>query len=166
MEKNGVWRRIGSFLLNVFEVYVPTVTFTIMFSVFVLQIFFRYVLNSPLIWPFEITLFGFIWTAVLGACYAKRENSHVVFSLVYDKRSPKGQLIFRLIGEILILAAFCIALYPTYDFVQFMKIDKSTALQIPFNIAYFPYVIFLILIIGRVAYDLVRDMKKLVRGEV
>lgn len=165
MKKNGILKRLGSFGLDFFEVYLPTATFTVMFSVFVLQIFFRYVLNKPLIWPYEVSIFAFIWTALLGACFAQRHRIHVVFGLFYDRQTQKTRLYFRLIGNLLILISFSIALYPTWDYISFMKIDKSTALKIPFNIAFGPYLIFLILIAGRVAYDLVLDFKKLVKGE-
>lgn len=165
-EKQSVWRRLGQFLLDIPEKYVASLAFLTLFVVFVLQIFFRYVLNRPLIWPYEVSIFAFIWTAVLGACFAKRHNVHVVFSLVYDHMSPVGQLIFRLIGNLLLFSAFVIAIYPTFDFIKFMRIDKSVALKIPFDIAFGPYLIFMALIIGRVGYDLYVDIRKLVKGEI
>ena len=157
--------KAGRIVLDVFEKYIPSIAFSVLFLVFVLQIFFRYVLNQPLTWPYELSIFAFIWTAVLGACYAKRHNAHVVFGLVYDRQKPKVQLVFRLIGNMMLLTAFCIALVPTYDYISFMKIDKSTVLRIPFNIAFAPYLIFLVLIVGRVGYDLYADIRTLVKGE-
>jgi len=168
MENNRThpWAGIGRILLDIPEKYVSSITFTILFLAFVIQIFFRYALNKPLGWPYEVSIFAFIWTAVLGACYAKRENAHVVFSLVYDRQKPLVQLVFRLIGNLGLLTAFSIAFLPTLDFILFMRIDKSTALKIPFDIAYGPYLVFMLLIIGRVAYDLYTDIRKLIRGEV
>jgi TRAP-type C4-dicarboxylate transport system permease small subunit len=165
-EKKNPWPAIGRILLDIPEKYVSSIAFTVLFVVFVIQIFFRYALNRPLIWPYEISIFAFIWTAVLGACYAKRENAHVVFSLVYDKQRPLVKLLFRLIGNLGLLVAFSVAFLPTADWILFMRIDKSTALQIPFDIAYGPYLVFMLLIIGRVACDLYRDIRTLVKGEV
>ena len=160
-----LFKKTGSFLLDLFEIYIPAVAFSIMFVVFVLQIFFRYFLNSPLTWPYEVTIFAFIWTAILGACYARREGVHVVFGLVYDKVSPKAQVIFRLIANGLILVAFLVALKPSYEQVMFMAFKKSTVLKIPFHIAYSPYVVFVVLILGHTLHDLVIDVKKLGKGE-
>jgi TRAP-type C4-dicarboxylate transport system permease small subunit len=165
-EKQSVWRKVGQFMLDIPEKYVSSVTFTILFVVFVLQIFFRYVLNRPLVWPYEVTIIAFIWTAVLGACFAKRHNVHVVFSLVYDHMKPRGQLIFRLIGNTLIMVAFAIALPATYDYVKFLRMDRSVALKIPFTVAFAPYLVFMVLIIGRMGYDLYTDIRKLVKGEI
>jgi TRAP-type C4-dicarboxylate transport system permease small subunit len=161
MEKKALFKKIGSFLLDICEIYLPSVAFSIMFVVFVIQIFFRYFLNHPLTWPQEVTIFGFIWTAILGACFAKRHNVHVVFDLIYEAATPKTQLCLRLIGNGLIVAAFLIALKPSYEYVQFMSFQKSSVLRIPFNIAFFPYVIFVILILGRTLYDLVIDLRML-----
>ena len=164
--KQSVWRRVGQILIDIPEKYVSSLAFLTLFVVFVVQIFFRYVLNRPLIWPYEVSIFAFIWTAVLGACFAKRHNVHVVFSLVYDRMNPMGQLIFRLLGNFLIFSAFAIAIYPTFDFIKFMRIDKSVALKIPFDVAFGPYLVFMALIIGRVGYDLYADIRMLVKGEI
>jgi TRAP-type C4-dicarboxylate transport system permease small subunit len=165
-EKQPMWKKIGQFFIDIPEKYISSIAFTTLFVVFVLQIFFRYVLNRPLIWPYEVSIFAFIWTAVLGACYAKRHNVHVVFSLVYDKMNPLGQLIFRLIGNSLIMIAFVIALYPTYDYIRFMRVERSVQLKITFDIAFGPYLVFMVLIIGRMAVDVIRDVRKLVKGEI
>ena len=164
-EKRSVWKTIGQILIDIPEKYVSSVTFSILFLVFVLQIFFRYVLNKPLVWPYEVSIFAFIWTVMLGACFAKRHNVHVKFNLVYDRQKPLVQLIFRLIGNTAVVAAFCIALVPTFKFIQFMRIDRSMALGIPFDIAYGPYLVFMVIIIVRVALDLISDIRKIVRGE-
>ena len=165
-EKGSVWRKIGQILIDIPEKYVSSVTFSILFLVFVLQIFFRYVLNRPLIWPYEVSIFAFIWTVMLGACYAKRHNVHVVFNLVYDRQKPLVQFIFRTIGNVAMIAAFCIAIYPTFKYIQFMNHDRTVDLQIPKDIVFGPYLVFMVLIIGRVAYDLITDIRKLVRGEI
>ena len=54
-------KQIAKFLLDVVEVYVPTIAFTLLFIVFIIQVFFRYFL-VPLTWPLEFTLIAFIWT--------------------------------------------------------------------------------------------------------
>lgn len=158
--------RIGQFILDLFEIYIPVAAFSIMFIVFILQIFFRYFLNDPLTWPYEVTIFGFIWTTILGACYARRAREHVVFGIVYDKMKPRGQLVFRLLGNALICVGLIIAFGPTYNYIQFMAFQKSTVLKIPFDIAYSPYIVFSIIIIGRSAYDIFLDFRRLARGEV
>ena len=162
--QDTVLKRTGEFLLDVIEKYLPVASFTVLFLAFLIQIFCRY-LFVPLTWPLELTLICFIWTALFGGLLAKRTNDHVAFSMVYDTVSPKNQLLMRLVGNGLIFISFCIALYPSYDYVIFMGFKKSNALQIPMDIAFSPFVIFLAFMIGRIGRDIVLDLKLLFKGD-
>jgi TRAP-type C4-dicarboxylate transport system permease small subunit len=164
MEKMKLWKRIGSFILNFFEIYLSSTVFFLLFVVFLLQIFYRYFL-VPLTWPLEFTLMAFIWVTLLGACFAQRDYSHVKFALIYDSKNPRTQTWMRVIGNALVFIAFSIALYPSYRYVIFMSFKKSNVLKIPMSVAFSPFIIFLIIIIGRLGYDLYIDIKKLLRGE-
>jgi len=107
----------------------------------------------------------FVWTTLFGACYAIRDNSHVKFTLIYDNATPKVKYWMRIIGNLLILSSFIIAFVPTYNWVQFMSFKKSNVLKVPMNIVFFPYIIFMIIVIGRIAFKLYTDIKKLPGGE-
>ncbi len=165
MEKRSNFKRSGSFILNFIEIYLPSVVFSLLFIVFMIQVFFRYFL-VPLTWPLEFTLIAFIWLTLFGACLAKRHSSHVVFTMIYDKVKPKTQTLMRIAGNLLLVISFGIALYPSYKYVAFMSFKKSDVLKIPMNIAFSPFICFLIIMIGRFIYDLLIDLKKLFRGEV
>jgi len=165
MRKIKLWKRIGSFVLDFFEIYLSSVVFSSLFIVFLLQIFYRYFL-VPLTWPLEFTLMAFIWVTLLGACFAKRDSSHVMFTMIYDKSKPKTKTWMRIVGNALVFIAFSISLYPSYRYVSFMSFKRSNVLKIPMNIAFSPYIVFLIIIIGRLGYDLYIDIKKLLRGEL
>jgi len=157
--------RIGSFMLNFFEVYTPSIVFFSLFIVFMLQIFYRYFL-VPLTWPLEFTLMAFIWVTLLGACFAQRDYSHVKFALIYDREKPRTQTWMRIVGNALVFISFSIALYPSFRYVSFMSFKKSNVLKIPMNIAFSPFIVFLIIMIGRLGYDLYIDIKKLIKGKV
>jgi len=129
-----------------------------------LEIFYRYFL-VPLTWTLEFTLIAFIWVTLLGACFAQRDSSHVMFTMIYDKVKPRTQIWMRIVGNTLVFMAFSISLYPTYRYINFMSFKKSDVLKIPMNIAFSPYIVFLIIIIGRLGYDIITDFKKLNRGE-
>jgi TRAP-type C4-dicarboxylate transport system permease small subunit len=128
-----------------------------------LEIFYRYFL-IPLTWTLEFTLIAFIWVTLLGACFAQRDSSHVMFTMIYDKVKPRTQIWMRIVGNTLVFIAFSISLYPTYRYINFMSFKKSDVLKIPMNIAFSPYIVFLIIMIGRLGYDIITDFKKLNRG--
>jgi len=159
-----LWKKINIFILEFIEVYTPAMVFFLLFVVFMLQIFYRYFL-VPLTWPEEFTLIAFIWVTLLGACFAQRDSSHVMFTMIYDKVKPRTQIWMRIVGNTLIFIAFSISLYPTYRYINFMSFKKSDVLKIPMNIAFSPYIVFLLIMIGRLGYDIITDFKKLNRGE-
>jgi TRAP-type C4-dicarboxylate transport system permease small subunit len=161
-----VLTRAWKFLLDLVEIYIPVMTFSTMFTVFVISIFFRYFLNHPLTWPYELCIFMFIWTIMFGAGYAKRQNAHVVFSVVYDRLSPKNRLFSRIVAESVVLIAFAIAFVPSVNYIIFWKMLKSPALRVSFDIVFFPFVVFMIVMMGRSLHNLIIDIRKLSRGEV
>jgi len=162
-EKN-LFLKTGRRLLDFVEITIPSTMFALLFIVFMMEIFYRYVL-VPLTWTLEFTLMAFIWTTLLGACYAHREGAHVTFSLLYDRMKPRGQLYVRMAGNLLVFTAFCIALYPSYKYIAFMGFKRSDVLRIPMNIAFSPYLAFLVIMIGRLAAALADDLRKALRGE-
>ena len=166
MKNKAILKRIGLIALNFIEIYVPAVVFIMLFIAFMLQIFFRYFL-VPLTWPLEFTLIAFIWITLLGACFAQRDHSHIKFSMIYDNAKPRTKIWIRIVGNMLLFISFCISFYPTYKYINFMSFKKSNVLKIPMNIAFSPYIVFLIIIIGRLGYDIIIDFRKIYqeRGE-
>jgi len=157
-------KKAGKFIIDLIELYVPIVTFSTLFISFMTQIVARY-LFKPLIWPEELSLMCFVWTALLGGLYAKRDNSHVAFSMIYDAVKPRAQTWMRIVGNGLLLFAFAAALYPSWEYVIFMSYKHSDALKISMTVAYFPFVVFLVDISIRLAIDVVQDIKLLRKGE-
>jgi TRAP-type C4-dicarboxylate transport system permease small subunit len=69
--------------------------FVAILVVMVLQVAFRYVLNSPLTWTEELARILFIWACYLGAPVATRRGNHVTILFVLE-RVPKR--LARLVG--------------------------------------------------------------------
>ena len=155
--------KVGKILVDIIEVYVPVATFSVLFISFMTQIVARYFFK-PLLWPEELSLMCFVWTALLGGLYAKRDNSHVAFSMLYDSVKSSSQALMRVVGDILQLFAFLIALVPSWNYVSFMAYKKSDVLLIPMNIVYFPFMVFLLDMIVRLIIDLVNDFKSYRKG--
>ncbi|MEA5033345.1 MAG: TRAP transporter small permease [Sphaerochaeta sp.] len=124
-------------------IYVPVTAFLFMFIAFCLQIFSRYFLNHQFEWTYEYTVIGFIWTVAFGACAASKRREHVSFSLIYDRFGQRGQAIMKLVGNTIILIAFCIMIYPAFDFIRFMGIKTTPVLKIPISYVYAPFLAFL-----------------------
>ena len=140
-------KKLLEFIRNFVEVYIPVLSFVIMFVVFVIQIAARYVFNNPLPWAYEITVTCYLWTVVLSACYAERSRSHVTFTLVYDALGIKAKAVCAFLGNLIIAVAFAVSIVPSIKFVSFMKMQETSVFHIGLNIVYAPYILFLIFIL-------------------
>ncbi|NIW57887.1 MAG: TRAP transporter small permease subunit, partial [Nitrospinaceae bacterium] len=67
------------------EAVAGAVFFLGMFGAISIQIFARYVLQHPLVWPFELSIYCFIYMIYIGAGIAARKRSHVSFDLIYNR---------------------------------------------------------------------------------
>ncbi len=149
------------FLLDAVEVYLPTISFLLMFIFFNLQIFFRYVLNNPLEWTWEGTIISYIWTILFAAGIATRNHVHVKFTMIYDLMPPRVQTLFRLAGDTLVVVAFILIALPSYSFIDFMKIKSSAVFKIPFRVIYMPFMVFVATTVGHKLYDIYLDLRSL-----
>ena len=137
-------RKIWTIIEDVAGVYFASVAFVLMFIAFCVQIIFRYILNFQFDWTYECTVIGFMWATAFGACYSSKINDHVSFNLIYEKFGEKGRAIMDILGNLIILAAFLLLVFPTVDYVRFMSIKATPVLKMKFSILYAPFIPFLV----------------------
>ena len=147
-------KKVGKFIRNLVELYIPIAAFLIMFVVFIIQIAARYIFNNPVQWAYEVTVMGYLWMVVLGACYAYRERSHVTFTLVYDKLPVKGKAICGFLGNLLMFIAFAAMFVPSCQMISQMKIQVTSVFKIGLNIVYLPFIPFMVIIMIYILMDM------------
>ena len=69
-----------------------------------MQVVTRYIFKIPLPWSEEIARYLFLWLTWVGASYATKERKHVSIDLVYEKLPEKGQMICKVITNIIWMA--------------------------------------------------------------
>ena len=115
-----------------------------LFLTFLLQIFSRYVLSDPFGWTLELCLSLWIWVVFWGNAFIVDNKDHVRFDLIYQESPGRIRRLFGLVSAIAISIAMAISIYPTWDYIDFMQIQKSASLQIPFKTTFSVYMIFVI----------------------
>lgn len=115
-----------------------------MFFTFVLQIFSRYVLVEPFGWTLEVCLTLWVWIVFWGNAFVVKPDEHVTFDVFYHAVRPGTRRIFALIGSGAIVIGLGASLYPTWDYIDFLKIKKSATLFIPMRTVYSIYAVFII----------------------
>lgn len=159
-------KKIGGFIRDIVELYIPVLSFVALFAVFCFQVFMRRVVNNPQPWTLEVEQMCFLWLVLLGACFAQREKSHVTFTLLYDNLGIKGKAITALLGNIIITVTFLAATIPSLKYILGLaQRDQVTSiLKISKTLVFFPFVIFLVFILAYAIMDIYEEIMVL-RGD-
>ena len=152
-------RRTGSLLRDLVELYIPSASFVVMFLVFILQIFCRYVLRQPLQWAYEVTVSCYLWLVILGSLFAQRHRAHVMFTLFYDKLSMRGKAFCAFLGNGLIAFTFGVSVWPSVQFVAFMHRQTTSILKVGLNWVYAPYIPFLVIMVLYMLRDMYKEAR-------
>jgi TRAP-type C4-dicarboxylate transport system permease small subunit len=128
---------------------VLVVLLSVMFATFIIQIFFRYVLNNPLGWTEEVIVTTWLWTVLWGAAFILSEAEEIRFDIIYSNIPERLRRIFTVITGAAVVFLYGISLPATYKYVAFMRVEHSAYLRVPFNLMYSVYVIFAVACIGR-----------------
>ena len=122
---------------------------TLMFATFILQIFFRYVLDDPLGWSEEVIITAWLWTVLWGAAFILDESEEIRFDILYSNISEKTRRIFTVITGTALVLLYGISLPAAYGYVSFMKVEHSAYLRVPLNWMYSIFIVFTVASIGR-----------------
>jgi len=99
-----------------------------------LGVFYRYVLTAAIPWSEEVPKFGMVLMGFIGTSMALRKDMHIGFYALIERLPVKTQLLFKLIGNLLILI-FLIVLVKWGFFLAFTVGFHSITPQL--NISYF-----------------------------
>lgn len=131
----------------------------IMFLAFMLQIVFRYLLNWPTGWSYELSLICWLWLVPFGAAFVVTEREEIRFDLIYGSMGPRLRRITAIITGLFLLGVYIHSLPAIMDYVLFMKVEKTAYLDIRFDILYAVYPIFAVAVIARYVWIVVNAIR-------
>jgi C4-dicarboxylate transporter DctQ subunit len=120
-----------------------------MFLVFLIQIASRYLMNLPTGWTHETSVMLWIWLVLFGAAFVIRDHEEMRFDLIYGAARDKARRAMALFTAVATVGLFLLSLPATWDYVTFMKVERTAYLHIPFNWVYSIYVVFAVAMIVR-----------------
>jgi len=132
---------------------------SLMFACFILQIFFRYVLNNPVGWSEEVIITTWLWTVLWGAAFILDESEEIRFDIIYSNISDRVRRVFTVITGVALVALYGISLPAAYSYVSFMKVERSAYLRVPINWLYSVYIIFAVACIARYCWLVYRALR-------
>ena len=122
---------------------------TLMFLSFLLQIGSRYILNRPFGWTDEVTVLCWVWVVLWGAAFILSDHDEIRFDIVSSQVSPPVRRGFVIVTSAVLIVLFAISLPATWNYVLFMKREKSAFLGMRFDYLYSIYVVFAVALIVR-----------------
>ncbi len=146
--------------------FVAATMLAAMFLTFLLQIFSRYVLLTPFGWTLELCLILWVWTVFFGCAFLVREKDHVTFDIFYLAAPRRVRQILAIVACASVLIGMGWALLPTWDYIDWMKIRKTTTVKNPLTGAKIPmrtifsiYAVFMAMLILRYGWRLVEILR-------
>lgn len=109
-------------------------TMAIVCLLLIVQVFFRYVLNSPLIWSEECARYMFVWTVMLGLGYNVRTKNNISVSLLTSRLPGSMQRGLEYITDLVVLASYLFCLPPILKYLEAQSRIKSTAMRMPMGL--------------------------------
>lgn len=131
------------------------------FLTFLLQITLRY-LFTPAGWTLELIGILWVWVIFFSCAFVVREQDHVKFDIIYLSVPNRARKIMSLIAAAAIVIGMLYTFLPTWDYIEWMKIRKTSTVRNPFTGNKIPlrdifsvYAIFMLAVAARYAWQFV-----------
>ena len=121
----------------------------VMFFAFVVQIVFRYFLNFPVGWTSELSVVLWLWLVLWGAAFVVSEREEIRFDLLNALAGRRGRIAMGIVAGAALVVLYGMSLKPSFDYVSFMKVEKSSYLKIRMDWLFSIYVAFLVAVLAR-----------------
>ncbi|MGP4105939.1 TRAP transporter small permease [Virgibacillus sp. L01] len=113
--------------------YLCSFLLVIIIVITLLQVFCRFVLDSPLTWTDELSRFLLVWMVFLGTAVVSFDDKHLAVNLVQENMSARTHLVTTLIMRTVIITFLAIVIYTSIEVVMVAHYQKTGALEIPFS---------------------------------
>ncbi|MGQ7249219.1 TRAP transporter small permease [Halomonas sp. V046] len=139
--------------------HIAALMLLVMFVAFIVQVAFRYALNFPIGGASELTIIMWLWLVLWGAGFVLRESEEIRFDVIIGSAGPKTRRIMTILSATALLFLYGYSLPAVWDYVTFMKIQKTSYLDIRYDYLYFIYIIFAVSILIRYAWILFSSIR-------
>lgn len=129
--------------------------FLFMFLVFLVEVFFRYVLDSPISWSIEIIMVSFLLMMFWTLTFSLPLKRHVAFTVVRDLLPPAGKRVFALAVHAACAAILAVALPGIVSIALFEQRESTPILHVPLIVTYGAFAVFVAAYVVRLALSVV-----------
>ena len=131
----------------------------VMFAAFVVQIVFRYFFDFPIGWTSELTVIMWLWLVLWGAAFVVKESEEIRFDLLSAAAGRRARIAMGIVAALALVVLYAASLPAAYDYVTFMKVEKSSYLKIRMDWLFSIYLVFLAAVLARYLWILSRLLR-------
>lgn len=108
----------------------------IMCVVLTLQVTFRYIFNTPLIWSEEVARYTFVWITMIGAGYGYRKHLHIEMTFIFNKMPANVKKIVQVAINIVSIVAFSYIIPESVTFMKSQHVLSATTFNMPLSVLF------------------------------
>ncbi len=125
---------------------ISSAVLALVFVIFVVAVFMRYIAHDPLPWADELTVILFSFMIFFASAFALKPSEQVRFEVVYDLLPKPVARLVSIVASIVFGLIFLAAFWPCMDYVIFMLRQRTPALNLPFFYVFLAFPIFLLVV--------------------
>lgn len=125
--------KLKKILLNLDQILMAA-AMAVVCILLMVQVFFRYVLNSPLIWSEECARYTFVWIVMLGLGYNVRTGNNISVSLLTSHLPKTAQKVLDFVTDLVVAGVYICCLPPILQYLSMQSRIKSTAMRMPMGL--------------------------------
>ena len=131
----------------------------VMFVAFLVQIVFRYFFSFPVGWTSELTVAAWLWLVLWGSAFVLTEAEEIRFDLIHASVGPGTRRVMGILMSAALVALYGMSFPAAWEYVTFMKVERSSYLHIRLDWMYSIYILFAAAIIARYLWLLVQLLR-------
>ena len=131
----------------------------------ILQVTFRFIFNSPLPWPEELSRLFFIYLVFIGGAVSSRSETHISIDLI-DSMLPsvQVQVLLRICRNLLTTIVLIAAVYGSVAIIPRIRLMSLPATGLPMSLMVIPILIGCALMIFWTVIHITRDVSAFAKG--
>jgi len=128
----------------------------------IIQVIFRFVLQSPLPWPEELSRILFIYLVFIGGAEASMQRDHIAIDVVDSLfRNPRTKISVDIVRSLLVLTALAVVIQGAWKIIPTTRYMALPATGLPMPVMVVPVLVGSVFMAIWTALHLARDVQAL-----
>lgn len=122
--------------IELLEEVVSILALAVIVILVLVQVYYRYVLSSGILWIDELVINLMILLVMVGAGLAARNGAHIDLTMLQDAAGDKASLVLKAISAVVTLIFLVILVYASAKYAYSSRRLSTTMIGIPLWLAY------------------------------